>query len=401
MKLLFIILFCSILTCCSIVSSPKQSASPESIVLGSERLDDYLPLLQGKRVGVVANHSTTIKGTHLIDSLLSLGIDVTKIFSPEHGFRGEADDGEHIINHTDPSTGLLVISLYGNRRKPSHEDFSELDIVIFDIQDVGVRYYTYISTMHYVMETCAEMNLPLLVLDRPNPNGFFVDGPILDTNFRSFVGMHPVPLVHGMTIGEFAQMINGEGWLNQGINCQLTVIECLNYTHDSVYILPIRPSPNLPNQTSIYLYPSLGLFEGTVISIGRGTDFPFQVFGHPKLKDMPFTFTPESRPGASKNPPLKGELCYGVDLRDYDHSFFLQLKQINLDWLVYAYRSFPNNDKFFNSYFNSLTGSRQLRQQLIDGVDEQTIRESWKPGLDNFMEVRKGYLLYPDFNIKN
>ena len=397
LKPLFISLIFFALACCSNVTTPKQDVSKETLLLGSERLTEYLPLLQGKSVGVVANHSTIINGTHLIDSLLSLGIKVTKIFSPEHGFRGEADDGEHIMNHTDQNTGLPVISLYGNRRKPTHEDFSELDIVIFDIQDVGVRFYTYISTMHYVMETCAEINLPLLVLDRPNPNGFFVDGPILDTNFRSFVGMHPVPLVHGMTVGEFAQLINGEGWLNGGIRCDLTVIPCLNYSHDSIYILPIRPSPNLPNQTSIYLYPSLGLFEGTVISIGRGTDFPFQVFGHPKLKDMPFSFTPESRPGASKNPPLKGELCHGVDLRDYNHSFFLELRQINLDWLILAYQSWPSKDKFFNSYFNTLMGSRQLRQQLTEGLDEQTIRESWKEGLENFMLVRSKYLLYPDF----
>ncbi|PKP39763.1 MAG: DUF1343 domain-containing protein [Bacteroidetes bacterium HGW-Bacteroidetes-15] len=401
MKLLITAIICSTLICCGGTRSQKQLEPKSSLKLGSERLDELLPLLHNKKVGIVANQSTFIKNTHLVDSLLSLNINITKIFCPEHGFRGEGEAGEHIESHIDSQTGLPVISLYGSHKKPTHQDFSELDIVIFDMQDVGVRFYTYISTMHYVMETCAEMNLPLVILDRPNPNGFYVDGPVLDTNYRSFVGMHPVPLVHGMTIGEFAKMINGEGWLNNSMICDITIIPCLNYTHDSIYNLPIRPSPNLPNQTSIYLYPSLGFFEGTVVSIGRGTDFPFQVFGHPSFKAMEFNFIPESRPGASKNPPLLGETCLGVDLRDYSTDYFLELSQVNLGWLLFAYQSFPQKDKFFNSYFTVLAGSKILREQIELGVDEQTIRDSWKSELEKFLVIRSKYLIYPDFSKQN
>lgn len=345
----------------------------------------------------MANHSTILKNTHLVDSLISLGINVVKIFSPEHGFRGDGEAGEIIKNEIDSRTGVPVISLYGNQKKPSHSDFSELDIIIFDMQDVGVRFYTYISTMHYVMETAAELNLPVIVLDRPNPNGFYVDGPMLEIKFKSFVGMHPVPLVHGMTIGEFAKMINGEGWLANSLQCNLAVIPCLNYTHNSKYILPVRPSPNLPNQKSIYLYPSIGFFEGTSISLGRGTDFPFQVFGHPSFKQMPFAFIPESRPNASKNPPLKGEKCYGIDLRDYSDDFFYEMKQVNLSWLIFAYKSFDDKSKFFNSYFNLLAGNELLKQQIENGSDEETIRKGWELDLRRFREIRKKYLLYPDF----
>lgn len=367
------------------------------MVLGPERLDTYLPLLADKRVGIVANHSTMVGQTHLVDTLLTHGVRIEKIFSPEHGFRGDGDAGELIKNHTDKRTGLPVISLYGNSKKPSHDDFCGLDVVVFDIQDVGVRFYTYISTMHYVMETCAEMNLPLIVLDRPNPNGFYVDGPILEPGYTSFVGIHPVPIVHGMTIGEFAQMINGEGWLPDSMMCHLTVIPNLNYTHDSTYVLPVGPSPNLPNQTSIYLYPSLGFFEGTQVSIGRGTDFPFQVFGHPAFSEMPFEFTPESRPGASTNPPLKGKPCRGVDLRDYTTNYFFGLRQLNLSWLLYAYASFPHKEKFFNSFFKLLAGNSTMQQQIEQGMDEQTIREAWQDDLKAFMKIREKYLLYPDF----
>jgi uncharacterized protein YbbC (DUF1343 family) len=394
--LAFIPLFL-LLSCGSIAEIKKNK---QVIILGSERMESYLPLLRERKVGIVANHSTILGKTHLVDSLLSRKIEIVKIFSPEHGFRGEGDAGELIKNHIDLRTGLPVISLYGSTKKPSHEDFSGLDIVVFDLQDVGVRYYTYISTMHYVMETCAEMGLPLIILDRPNPNGFYVDGPVLDMNFNSFVGMHPVPVVHGMTIGEYAKMINGEGWLQDEMKCTLTVIPCLNYTHDSTYILPIRPSPNLPNQTSVYLYPSLGFFEGTVVSVGRGTDFPFQLFGHPYFNQMPYKFKPESKPGASKNPPLKGEICYGIDLRDYNANYFLNLRQINFSWLVYAYQSFPKKNEFFNPYFSLLTGNNSLREFIEQGVDEQTIRESWQEDLNEFMTIRGKYLLYPDFTPK-
>lgn len=400
LKILAIAILCSTFLCCG-GSKSTQTNVDNTIKLGSEQMDEFIHLLNGKRVGVVANHSTFLNNTHLVDSLLSLNINVTKIFSPEHGFRGEGDAGEFIESHIDSQTGLPVISLYGSHKKPTHQDFSKLDIILFDMQDVGVRFYTYISTMHYVMETCAEMNIPLIVLDRPNPNGFYVDGPVLDTNFRSFVGMHPVPIVHGMTIGEFANMINGEGWLNNSGKCNLTVVPCLNYTHDSTFVLPIRPSPNLPNQVSIYLYPSLGFFEGTVVSIGRGTDFPFQVFGHPDFSSMQFNFIPESRPGASKNPPHLGETCQGVDLRDYNTDYFLEQRQINLSWLIFAYQSFSQKDKFFNSYFNVLVGGKTLREQIEQGIDEQIIRQSWETNIEQFKKIRKKYLLYPDFKSKD
>ncbi len=396
MKLIALLVALITLTNCN--TDAKQSGSPDQkIVIGAERMEAYLPLLREKRVGIVANHSTLVGKDHLVDSLISRKIDIVKIFSPEHGFRGEGDAGEIIKNHVDVRTGTPVISLYGSSKKPSHDDFSGLDIVVFDIQDVGVRFYTYISTMHYVMETCAEMNLPLIILDRPNPNGFYVDGPILEPRFISFVGMHPVPIVHGMTIGEYAKMINGEGWLPDSLKCSLTVIKNLNYTHDSTYVLPVGPSPNLPNQTSIYLYPSLGFFEGTAISIGRGTDFPFQVFGHPALYEMPFKFTPESRPGASKNPPLQGVACYGIDLRDYTTEYFLGLRQLNLSWLLFAYQAFSKKEEFFNPYFELLVGNSALRKQIEQGDDEQTIRQAWQHDLVNFMSIRKKYLLYPDF----
>ena len=390
------ILCLALLSCGGKTTNKDENIS--IIKVGCEQMDEYLPILKDKSIGIVANHSTIIGQTHLVDSLLSRGVLITKIFSPEHGFRGDAADGVLIENDVDPKTGIPVISLYANKRKPSKEDLTQIDLMIFDIQDVGVRFYTYISTMHYLMEACAENGIPLIVLDRPNPNGFYVDGPVLDTNFRSFVGMHPVPVVHGMTVGEFALMINGEGWLNNGVQCNLTVIPCYNYSHDSTYTLPVSPSPNLPNQTSVYLYPSLCFLEGTMVSIGRGTDFPFQVFGHPSFPDMGFYFTPESRPTSSINPPLKDQKCYGFDLRDYTDKYFLDTRSINLSWLIFAHQTFPQKDKFFNNYFNTLAGSRNLREQIEKGFDEQTIRSSWTRDIEQFMEIRQKYLLYPDFS---
>lgn len=392
---LAVILLLSIISCST--QGIKEKSDNQFIILGSERIPDYTPLLQEKRVGIVANHSTVLPGNiHLVDTLLSKGIIIKKIFSPEHGFRGEVEAGELIGNQIDTKSSLPVISLYGSSKKPSLTDISDLDVMIFDMQDVGVRFYTYISTMHYVMEACAEVGIPLIILDRPNPNGFYVDGPLLDTIFRSFVGMHPVPLVHGMTIGEFANMINGEGWLANGIKCDLTVIKCLNYSHDSLYVLPVKPSPNLPNQTAIYLYPSLGFFEGTAVSIGRGTDFPFQVFGHPALS-AGFSFTPESRPGASKTPPLMGQLCNGFDLRDYSPDYFTARKLINIDWLVFAYQSFPDKSKFFNNYFNLLAGNDILKKQIINGLSSDSIQKTWNEDIYIFKGIRKKYLLYSDF----
>jgi uncharacterized protein YbbC (DUF1343 family) len=396
LKNIAVIISIAILSTCGLRVKDSKSGN-HLLILGAERTSEYLPLLAGKRLGIVANHSTTIKDKHLVDSLKELGVNIAKIYCPEHGFRGDSEAGELIGNSIDERTGIPVVSLYGNKKKPSHSDFSGVDIIIFDMQDVGVRFYTYISTMHYVMETAAELALPVIILDRPNPNGFYVDGPMLETKFKSFVGMHPVPLVHGMTIGEFAQMINGQGWLDKSMKCDLTVIPCLNYSHDSTYILPIKPSPNLPNQRSIYLYPSIGFFEGTNVSLGRGTDFPFQVFGHPSFTSMQFAFTPESRPNASKNPPFMGVTCHGVDLRGYSDKFFLNQKRVNLTWLLFAYQLYSEKDKFFNSYFNLLAGNSLLRQQIEHGLTEETIRKGWEHDLVRFMEIRKKYLLYPDF----
>ncbi len=392
---LYFILLCLLFSTCSY--SQDTSNENEKIITGSEQLNEYLPFIESKNIGIVSNHTSLVNETHLVDTLLSHNIQIQKIFSPEHGFRGEVEAGELIDNQIDNISKLPVISLYGSHKKPAKTDLEGIDIIVFDMQDVGVRFYTYISTMHYVMEACAENGIPILVLDRPNPNGWYIDGPILDTNFRSFVGMHPVPLVHGMTIGEFAQMINGEGWLNNNVKCDLRVVTCKNYTHDSTYLLPVKPSPNLPNQTSIYLYPSLGFFEGTVVSIGRGTDFPFQVFGSPNFPQTEFFFTPESRLGMSANPPSLGERCNGLDLRDYTVDYFYNRKSINLDWLIYAYQLYPRKNEFFNSYFNLLAGNEILKRQIIEGQDSETIRETWKNDISEFKRVRKKYLLYTDF----
>ncbi len=372
-------------------------AQEQRIIVGAEQVEKYLPIITGKKIALVANHTSAVGKIHLVDTLLNLGLKIDKIFCPEHGFRGDNEAGESIKNHVDIKTGLPVVSLYGSNKKPFARDLQNIDIVIFDMQDVGVRFYTYISTMHYVMEACAEQNLPLIILDRPNPNGFYVDGPVLDTANSSFIGLHPVPIVHGMTIGEYAQMINGEKWLKSGVQCSVTIIPCINYTHSMVYNLPIKPSPNLPNQVSVYLYPSLGLFEGTNISVGRGTDFPFQVFGSPMLPVTGFFFTPTEKPGASKNPPYKNERCNGIDLRDYNPKFFLSNQKLNLEWLLFAYKMNRKKSAFFNSYFENLSGTKMLRYQIEKGLSEDSIRSTWKPQLDSFMKIREKYLLYPDF----
>ena len=364
---------------------------------GAEQTEKYLPLLKGKKVAIVANHTTNINGSHLVDSLLSSGVHIVKIFSPEHGFRGKADAGEHVHNYQDSKTGLPVISLYGSSKKPQLKDLKDVDVVIFDLQDVGVRFYTYISTMHYVMEACAETGVEMMILDRPNPNGFYVDGPVLDTAYHSFVGMHPVPIVHGMTIGEFAQMINGEGWLKSGIQCKLNIIKCDHYTHDSLYQLPINPSPNLQNMLSVYLYPSLGFFEGTSLSVGRGTEFPFQVFGGPDMQNVEFTFTPISIDGASKYPKHRDTKCYGVDLRTIDKQELLNQKAIQLQWILFAYQNVKNQDDFFNAFFYNISGNEKLRKQIEQGKSEEEIRQSWQPQLDEFKQIRRKYLLYEDY----
>jgi len=370
------------------------------IVTAALRTEEYLPILQGKKVGLVANQTSVIKihsgttYTHLVDSLLQLNIDISKVFAPEHGFRGKVDAGEFVEDGVDTKTGVPIVSLYGKNKKPSKIQLEGLDLVIFDIQDVGVRFYTYISTLHLVMEACAESRIPLIVLDRPNPHIRYVDGPVLESEFRSFVGMHPVPVVYGLTIGEYAGMINGEYWLADSLQCSLKVIPVENYTRRSHFCPPVAPSPNLPNCKSVELYPSLCFFEGTRISIGRGTDFPFQVYGHPDLKSGSFIFVPEARENAAKNPKLKGEKCIGFDLREADSG--LTSSGLNLNWLLDAFEAYPDKNDFFTSYFYLLSGTKSLREQIESGMDMDEIRNSWKPGIQNFLEIRKKYTIYPE-----
>jgi len=370
---------------------------PRQITPGAWQTEKYFHLLRDRNIALVGNHSSLIGNVHLADSLLSSGFRLKKVFSPEHGFRGRAAAGELVPNSIDSLTGLPVISLYGANRRPKPEELHGIDIIIFDIQDVGARFYTYISTMTYVMEEAAKQNIPMLILDRPNPNGHFVDGPILDTAYASFVGLHPVPVIHGMTVAEYAQMVNGEGWLAGGIKCSLIIVPVANYNRRMWYEVPIAPSPNLPNMTSIMLYPSLCFFEGTVISLGRGTEFPFQVYGHPELPErhFPFTFTPLSKP-AAPNPPQLDKVCNGIDLRDINPKRLHRRGSIDLSHLLKAFEHFPNKDLFFNTFFDRLAGSSQLRMDIIAGLNERQIRKSWREGLDNFREMRKQYLIYPD-----
>ena len=370
-------------------------SQPINFKTGADNFENYLPLLKDKKVGVVSNQTGVLTNkTHLIDFLLANAINVEKIFAPEHGFRGTADAGELIVDGKDTKTGLPIISLYGANKKPKSEQLEGIDILVFDIQDVGARFYTYISSLHYVMEACAENNIPLLVLDRPNPNGFIIDGPILEKEFTSFVGMHPVPVMYGMTIGEYAQMINGENWLHsitdsgQALQCNLTVIPCVQYDRNASYAILEKPSPNLPNDQSINLYASLCFFEGTNISSGRGTDKQFQIYGSPFLPNTGFSFTPEPNLGA-KEPMHKGVLCYGEDL-----STIVPVHQIELKWLIRAYNTTQDTSQFFIPFFNKLAGTKTLQLQIESGLSERKIKKSWKPGLDQFKEIRKKYLLY-------
>lgn len=401
------------------------SARSKSIMPAAERLDQYLPLLKGKKIAVFANQTSTVGTAHLVDTLRKLGVSINVIFGPEHGFRGTADAGEHIESGIDKASGIPVVSLYGSKRKPSKEDLKEVDVMLFDIQDVGVRFYTYISSLQDYMEAALAYNLPLIVLDRPNPNGFYIDGPVLEEKFKSFVGMQPVPVVYGMTIGEYAQMILEEGWLSKEANeayrnvmaarykagaiyFTLRVIPCANYTHKSTYALPVKPSPNLPEMQSIYWYPSTCFFEGTVLSEGRGTDKPFQIFGHPSLPKNLFSFTPASREGA-KEPKLKNQLSYGWNLNGSPQKVLKEVNgKLQIKYLLKAYELFPDKSKFFLSakkenpaatdyFFNKLAGNAVLMQQIKQGKSEAEIRQSWKPGLEKFKQIRKKYLLYPDF----
>lgn len=373
----------------------KQVLDDTTLEVGANQSELYLPLLKGKRVGIVANPTSVIfknKGyTHLVDSLLSLNVNIKKVFSPEHGFRGTADAGEEVKDGLDTKTGLPLVSLYGENKKPKPEQLKDLDIVVFDIQDVGARFYTYISTLHYIMEACAEAKILVIILDRPNPNGQYVDGPTLEVKNKSFLGMHPIPLVHGMTIGEYAQMINGEHWLEDGIQCSITVIPLKNYTHQTSYSLPIRPSPNLPNDQAIALYPSLGLFEGTNINAGRGTEFQFQRYGAPFLdkNEFTFTYTPLENFGA-KNPKHKGKLCYGEDLKDeiVEHT-------VSLKWLIKAYNNSTDKSLVFNSAnFTLHAGTDQLQKQIESGLSEDKIKASWQNDIRDFKMKREKYLIY-------
>ena len=377
----FLLLLCSF----------SNAMARKPIVVAADRTSEYLPLLLNKRVGCVVNQSSLVgeRAVHLIDTLLASQVSVKKIFAPEHGFRGTASAGEKINDSKDEQTGLPIVSLYGDNKMPTAEQMKDLDIVVFDIQDVGVRFYTYLSTLHYVMQACARHNVPLMVLDRPNPNGDYIDGPVLKPKFKSFVGVHPIPIVHGLTLGELAQMINGERWLDGGITCSLTIIPCLNYDHSRSYSLPVRPSPNLPNDVSIRLYPSLCLFEGTTFSLGRGTDFPFQVVGasgQPSLGK--FTFTPTSRPSAKK-PPHENKLCYGIDLRKIRKPF-------TLEYIIDFYQKTTQKDKYFNNFFQKLAGNDELQAQIVAGKSEEEIRATWAEDLERYKLMRKMYLLYED-----
>lgn len=386
-------------------SNPYQNKAP--LTVAANQLELYLPLLKNKRVGIVANQTSVIfkngsglglnggliknDNTHLVDSLIKRDVSVVKVFAPEHGYRGRADAGEYVKGGVDLKTGLPIVSLYGENRKPNPNVLEDLDVVVFDIQDVGTRFYTFVSTLHYMMEGCAALDIPLIVLDRPNPNGHYVDGPVLDLNYKSFVGMHAVPITHGMTLGEFAKMINGEHWLEDDLNCDLTVIPVANYNRKGAYMLPIPPSPNLPNQKAINLYPSLCLFEGTQVSVGRGTENQFQIFGSPFLGDenYSFQFIPKPNFGA-KNPKHNAKTCYGKDLKNVDF-----LNEINLNWLIEAYENTTDKSSFFNSFFTKLAGQTILQQQIEKGWSALEIKKSWQKDLEQFKILRANYLIYP------
>lgn len=381
---------------CFLWSFFPSVADAQSLQSGADQMHLYLPGVRGRNVAVVANHTSRVGSTHLVDTLIACGVKVVKIFSPEHGFRGQADAGQKVGASVDEKTGIRIVSLYGSHRKPSSTDLEGIDLVLYDLQDVGARFYTYLSTLHYVMESCAENGLALMILDRPNPNGYFVDGPMLNPALKSFVGMHPVPIVHGMTTAEYAQMINGEGWLAGKTTCSLGLILCKGYVHSDPYPVPLNPSPNLKSSLAVWLYPSLCFFEGTPYSLGRGTEAPFMMYGHPDYPLKDFQFTPESLPGANQ-PPLLGEICFGRDLRGLEPEEVWSWKRINLSFLLDAFSQHGEKSKFFTDYFDQLAGTRQLKEQIRSGWTEEQIRSSWKKDLDAFKVKRKRYLLYEDF----
>ena len=389
--LLFVIPICVFSMSIKSDISIKLMNPKNNIKTGADNYAKYLPLLKEKKVGIVTNQTGILSDkTHVVDFLVEKKINIQTIFAPEHGFRGTADAGEHVVDGKDAKTGLPIISLYGDNKKPKKDQLATLDVMVFDLQDVGARFYTYISSLHYVMEACAENGIPLIILDRPNPNGAIIDGPLLEKDFSSFVGMHPIPLLHGMTIGEYGQMINGQKWLKNAAQCKLTVIPCLNYKHTMSYSLPIKPSPNLPNDQAINLYASLCLFEGTNVSVGRGTEKQFQIYGSPFLTKQYFdyTFTPKPNFGA-KDPMHNGKECFGEDL-----SSNKKLTQLELKWLIKAYQNTTDKTKFFNAFFTKLAGTKKLQQQIENGVPENKIRESWQKDLASFKKMRAKYLIY-------
>lgn len=388
----------------TIPSTSKTTIPIEAKILtGAEQTDKYLPLLKGKRIGMVVNPTSIIGKQTVVDSLLKRGVNIVKIFGPEHGFRGAASAGVHVDDAVDAKTGIKAISLYGKHSTPTKEDLADVDILIFDIQDVGVRFYTYMNTLQYVMEAAALYNKEVIILDRPNPNAFYIDGPILDPKFKSGIGVQPIPIVHGLTLGEYAQMLNGEGWLKDKLKCKIKVIKNANYTHDMPYVLPVKPSPNLNTEQSILLYPSTCLFEGIYLNHGRGTQFPFTVIGAPYLKGIyKFSYKPTGIKGMAETPIFKDQVCYGLDLRNYDTSIFRKTKQINLAWVIELYKASPKKEDFFNSKLSNqtmpierLVGVADFRLQIIAGKSEKEIRASWEPGLNKYKQMRKKYLLYP------
>ena len=405
MKKLFVLIQITIIACslsCAATAPGNINGTPANkpaIITGADQTALYINYLRGKNVGMVINQTSVVGKNKMLslDTLLKLGIAVKKIYGPEHGFRGDASNGADVNNSIDAKSGLPVISIYGNKHyKPTAEDLAGIDLMIYDIQDVGVRFYTYLSTLQYVMEACAENNIELMILDRPNPNGFYVDGPILDTAFHSFVGMNPIPIVHGLTTAEYAQMLNGEGWLKNGEKCKLKIIKVANYTHKTPYTLPVNPSPNLNTAKSILLYPSVCLFEGTTFSLGRGTMSPFLQLGHPALAGKyNYSFTPISIKGMSEDPPQKNKTCYGIDLKNYDTNIIYTSSKLNLAWLLELYKAFPDKDHFFNAYFTKLTGTTDLRKQIEAEKTEAEIRASWEPGLNRYKTMRAKYLIYP------
>lgn len=393
--------------CCATPKSIAQKNSAintsTSLSTGAEQTEKYLSYIQGKRVAILANQTSIIGKTHLVDSLQKLGVNIVKVFGPEHGFRGKASAGDHVNDEVDAATGIPIISLYGAKNKPSAANLADVDIVLYDLQDVGVRFYTNINALSRLMEACYENGKELLILDRPNPNGYLIDGPVLDMIYKSGIGMFPIPMSHGLTVGEFAQMANGEGWLTNKVKCNIKIIPVANYNHDMPYTLPVNPSPNLNTPQAVLLYPSTCMFEGVYLNHGRGTYFPFTVIGSPELKGIyDFSYTPTGIKGMAETPIFMNEICYGLDLRNYDTELLRKSKKINLQWIMELYKAHPYKEKFFDSklsrQMNNIeiqTGSGLFRQQIIDGVSEEIIRASWEPGLSEYKIMRKKYLLYP------